>query len=157
MSEPSAPEKAECVAMSGKQAGAENAQRLHAYIAALRLGGRRLPSHGGKPDKSAIAVACGFNRQTLYNNPEAISLLDGAVKELGLEVENNAASGGKTEFLRQQVDKRDRRVRRLEELLDTRTAENQTLRRENKELKEKLRQYELVEEIMTTSGRRFRP
>jgi hypothetical protein len=157
MSEGTAPEKAGRVAISGKQAGAENSQRLRAYLAALRSGGRRLPSRGGKPDKSAIAVACGFNRQTLYNNPEAISLLDEAVKEFGLEGENNAAPGGKTEFLRRQVDKRERRVRRLEELLDTRNAENQTLRRENKELKEKLRQYELTEEIMTTSGRRFRP
>lgn len=144
---------------SGRQVGAENAQQLRNYITAVKASGGRLPSYKGKPDKSAIAIACRFNRQTLYNNPEAVSILEAAVEELGLEEEQHESvvTNPKATHLQRQVHRRDRRIQELEEHLEARIAENHAIKKENKELKEKLRQYAFIEEVMTTNGRRFRP
>lgn len=135
---------------NGRQVGADNVEKLRVYLSGLNPTGPRLPSRAGKPDKSAIALACGFNRQTLYNNPEAISLLDTAVEEIGLEEESGIIVDGKAAHMQQQMDKRDRRVQQLEEALQARVAEIQGL-------KEQLRQYAIMEEVMTANGRRFRP
>ena len=146
------------VGKSGRQVGAENAERLRVYLDELKTEGRRLPSRGGKPDKSAIATAAGFSRLTLYNNPEAISLLDDAVNEIGLESADVAPiTSGRALHLQQQLDRRDKRIQRLEELLASRTAEKEALARENKALKEELRRYSMMEEVITSSGRLFRP
>jgi peptidoglycan hydrolase CwlO-like protein len=151
--------KEEREAKSGQQVGAENAQQLRNYIRAIKANGGRLPSYKGKPDKSAIAMACRFNRQTLYNNPEAISILEAAVDDIGLEEERSESGDAnpKATHLQRQVDRRDRRIQELEEKLEARTAENQAVKKENKELKEQLRRYFLIEEVMSTNGRRFRP
>lgn len=141
---------------SGQQVGAENAERLRAYVSELRKKGARIPARNGKPDKSAIAIACGFNRQTLYNNPEAVALLKEAITEIGLDTVTPAADG-KALHLQQQMDLRDRRIQRLEQLLATRSAENSALRQENKELKEQLRQYKTLEEAISTTGRTYHP
>jgi regulator of replication initiation timing len=152
-------ETGEHEAKSGRQVGAENAQQLRNYISAIKANGGRLPSYKGKPDKSAIAMACRFNRQTLYNNPEAVSILEAAVEELGLEEERreSVVTNSKATHLQRQVDLRDRRIRELEGNLEARVAENNAIKKENKELKERLRQYAFIEEVMTTNGRRFRP
>jgi hypothetical protein len=142
---------------SGHQVGAENAQRLRAYISELRTKGVRIPVRNGKPDKSAIAIACGFNRQTLYNNPEAVALLNDAIIEIGVDTGTPPAAEGKALHLQQQMDLRDRRIQRLEQLLATRSAENSALRQENKELKEQLRQYKTLEEAISTTGRTYHP
>jgi hypothetical protein len=141
---------------SGQQAGAENVECLRAYIDHLKTTRGRLPSHKGKPDKSAIATACGFDRQTFYNNPEAKALLDKAVKEIGVGG-SPPQVGGRTEHLEQLMTTRDRRIQHLEERLQSRTVEVEDLRRENKKLKERLRQYEIADELMTTTGRKYRP
>lgn len=135
---------------NGRQVGAENAEKLRDYLSELKAKGGRLPSRGGKPDKSAISIACGFNRQTLYNNPEAITLLGTAVEEIGLEGGANVIADGKAAHMQQQMDRRDRRIQQLEETLQARVAEIQGL-------KEQLRQYAVIEEVMSTNGRRFRP
>jgi hypothetical protein len=141
---------------SGKQQGEENVKKLRQYVDALKSEGARLPSRNGNPDKSAIALAAGFSRLTLYNNPAAISLLEEAVEDVGLEGTPSPGSA-KADHLQHQVDRRERRIQRLEELLATKTAENEALRKENREIIEKLRQYSVMEEIMATSGRKFRP
>ncbi|MET0462598.1 MAG: hypothetical protein ABW007_05575 [Chitinophagaceae bacterium] len=150
-------EKPDRQAKSGQQIGAENAGKLRDYLEVLKSKGARLPSRDGKADKSAIAVACGFNRQTLYNNPEAVALLEQAVCDIGLEGGNVASVGGKIEHVQRRLDQRDRRIQQLEEKLTAKEAENVELRKEKRGLKEKLRQYEVLEEIMTTNGRRFIP
>jgi hypothetical protein len=152
-----APENLGRQAKSGQQIGAENAEKLRNYLEVLKSKGVRLPSRDGKADKSAIAVACGFNRQTLYNNPEAVALLEQAVCEIGLEDENVPPVGGKLEHVRRRLDQRDRRIQQLEEKLTAKEAENAELRKEKRGLKEKLHQYEVFEEIMTSNGRRFIP
>ncbi|HLL14268.1 MAG TPA: hypothetical protein VK388_04250 [Pyrinomonadaceae bacterium] len=141
---------------SGQQVGAENAERLRAYISELRTKGALIPARNGKPDKSAIAIACGFNRQTLYNNPEAVALLEKAAIEIGLD-NGTPLADGKALHLQQQMDLRDRRIQRLEQALATRNAENSALRQENKELKEQLRQYKTLEEAISTNGRTYHP
>jgi hypothetical protein len=150
-------EKPDRQAKSGQQIGAENAEKLSDYLAELKLKGAHLPSRNGKADKSAIALACGFNRQTLYNNPEAVALLEQAVHDIGLEDGNAPPGGGKIEHVQRRLDQRDRRIQQLEEKLTAKEAENAELRREKRDLKEKLRQYEIFEEVMTANGRRFIP
>lgn len=140
---------------SGQQRGVENVESLRAYLDDLRSKGGFLPSRKGKPDKSAIAIACGFDRQTFYNNPEAIALLEKAREEIGIG--DSHPPTGRTAHLEQLMTTRDRRIQHLEERLHTRTAEVEELRRENKELKERLRRYELAEEVMATTGRKYRP
>jgi hypothetical protein len=144
-------------AKSGQQIGVENAEKLRDYLTNLKSKGARLPSHYGKADKSAIAVACGFNRQTLYNNPEAVALIEQAVHDIGLEDGDVPSVSGKIEHVQRRLDQRDRRIQQLEEKLTTKEAENAELRREKRELKEKLRQYEIFEEVMTVNGRRIIP
>lgn len=141
---------------SGKQIGAENVERLRQYIDRLKSQGSRLPSHKGKPDKSAIAIASGFARLTLYNNQEAVALLNRAVEEIGLDGEAPGTDTRAT-HLQQQIDRRDRRVQRLEEQLAMKSAENEALRKEKRELEERLRQYSIFEETITSTGRMFRP
>ena len=51
---------------SGSAIGAENVDRLEQYLAALAREGRKLPERAGRPNLSAIALACGFDRQVLY-------------------------------------------------------------------------------------------
>lgn len=144
-------------AKSGQQIGVENVERLRGYLSELKAKGARLPSRNGKADKSAIAVACCFNRQTLYNNPEAVALLEQAVRDIGLEDGDAPSGGGKLEQVQRRLNQRDRRIQQLEEKLTIKEAENAALRREKRELKEKLRQYEIFEEVMTTNGRRLIP
>lgn len=142
---------------SGRQIGAEHVEKLRSYLDEMRSKAARLPSHGGKVDKSAVALSCGFDRQTLYNNAEAKALLEEAVVELGLDGHSQQVPDNRTAHLEQLMERRERRIQRLEEMLETRTAEVTELRHTNKLILEKLRQYEVLEEFMTTNGRRYRP
>jgi len=65
---------------SGFQVGAEYVERLKRYFADVASEGRPLPARGGKPNASAIALACGFDRQVLYKNPAAKELFDKAMR-----------------------------------------------------------------------------
>lgn len=49
---------------------------LRQYLSGLRSTGEPLPRRAGKPNKIAIAKACGFNRNVLYTRPALIELLD---------------------------------------------------------------------------------
>jgi hypothetical protein len=155
--------------MSGQQVGAENVKRLDEYLAELRSTGGKLPMRNGKPDKSTIAMACGFNRQTLYNNPAAVALIEGATDLLGTpdvevcgseesKVEGKERAGnGKAAHLQQQVDRVSRRIQRLEAKLQATTVERDDLKRQLGEKDELLRRYNIFEELITTNGRKFRP
>lgn len=126
---------------SGSALGAENVAHLKIYLESIEREGRRLPMRGGEVNRSAIALACGFDRQVLYKNPAAKEVLDAAVKKLGIaEPEEDADPVVKT-------DRRDERIRTLEQ-------QNASLRAEITGLREKLRRLEQVEDIMVTTGRR---
>jgi hypothetical protein len=126
---------------SGSTIGTENVAHLKTYLEAVEREGRGLPMRGGEVNRSAVALACGFDRQVLYKNPAAKELLDVAVKKLGL-----AEPGDEDEPV-VRTDRRDERIRTLEQ-------QNASLRAEMTGLREKLRRLEHVEDIMITSGRR---
>lgn len=52
-------------------------EAIQAYLDTLRLAGGPLPrSADGRPNKLAIAKACGVHRNILYNRPELMALLE---------------------------------------------------------------------------------
>lgn len=125
---------------SGAVLGAENVESLKKYLEALKAEGRPLPMRAGDLNLSAIALACGFNRQVLYKNPGAVALLD--------EARAPSAAGGEEDPKPvSRTDRRDRRIMSLEQ-------ENVSLRAENSGLREKLRRLQQVEDIMVGTGRR---
>lgn len=134
---------------SGAQIGAENVARLRAYLDRLSAAGEPLPRRAGKPNLSAIAIACGFDRQVLYKNPAAKSLLEEAAAKLG-EPEPSTGSEDAEEKPEQRTDRRDRRIMQLEQ-------QNASLRAENQTLRERLRRLQQLEEIMVRTGRRAAP
>lgn len=120
-----------------QQISEDNYRRLEAYIQRLREADIKLPSRGGKVNKTAVATACGFNRSTFVQNTRFETLINAAVQELGLEVPAKAAEADAS-------DKRDKaRVLVLEQQLAA-------VRSENYELRRKLARYEHA----TTTGRR---
>lgn len=134
-------------AKSGADIGAENANRLSEYLASLEAAGIGLPVRGGKPNMSAIAIACGFDRQVLYKNPAAAALLEGFISRHPI-----SGSGADTIVDREDkpaADKRDNRIRQLEQQLAAARAEVSGLR-------EELRRYRHVEEHAISTGRGVR-
>lgn len=134
---------------SGREVGTDNVERLREYLAELESKGVPLPTRGGEANLSAIALACGFNRQVLYVNEAARTLLAGAVAKAGLARD---AAGGDDETDEKPVTRTDRRDRRIHKL----EQENASLKAENAGLRERVRRLEHVEYIMM-SGRRVAP
>ncbi len=134
---------------SGVRIGAENVAALKAYLDRLAAAGERFPTRGGRPNLSAVAVACGFDRQVLYKNPAAKALVDAAVAGLGLAA-SEPEGVGEDEKPEPRTDRRDRRIMQLEQ-------QNASLRAENQSLRERLRRLEQVEEVMVLTGRRVAP
>jgi hypothetical protein len=92
---------------SGRAVGEENVTRLRSYLASLEQEGTGVPMSGGKPNLSAVALACGFDRQVLYKNPACRSLLEERCREIGgADVTAHRAAEGH--------DPRDKRIRELE-------------------------------------------
>ena len=120
-----------------QQISEENYRRLEEYVQRLREADLRLPSRGGKVNKTAVATACGFNRETFTQNKRFEKLLNDAVEELGLDIPAKAPETTSE-------DSRDKsRITALEQQLAA-------LRGENYELRRKLARYEHA----TTTGRR---
>ncbi|ACB81381.1 hypothetical protein Mpop_3230 [Methylorubrum populi BJ001] len=133
---------------SGPALGAENVEKLRAYLDDLRKRGLPLPSRGGEINLSAIALACGFNRQVFYVNEGARSLLaDAAARPAPGGADPDDVEGDEKPVTRS--DRRDRRIHQLEQA-------NAALRAENHGLRERLRRLEHVEAVMMT-GRRVAP
>lgn len=121
-----------------QQISEENYSRLEAYIQRLRDAALKLPSRGGKVNKTAVATACGFNRSTFVQNKRFETLINAAVQELGLEIPDTKAPEADAS------DKRDKaRILVLEQQLAA-------IRSENYELRRKLARYEHA----TATGRR---
>jgi hypothetical protein len=133
---------------SGAMTGAENVARLKAYLDRLAAAGEPFPARGGRPNLSAVAVACGFDRQVLYKNPAAKALVDAAVAGLGRTVEIDPAQPDEKPEPRS--DRKDRRIMQLEQ-------QNASLMAENQSLRERLRKLEQIEEVMVQTGRRVAP
>jgi hypothetical protein len=126
--------------MSRKKAQ-ENIDSLRAYLDSVNA----LPAQGGKVSIAAVATAAGIDRQALYRNPTAKTLLDSAVFEKGLVGIEPRASGDRSEAEKAL----ERQVRALE-------ARNAALMAENADLRSRIRKFEHIEQ-MTVEGKRVIP
>ncbi len=64
------------IAAARAEAGHPAVEALRSYLCDIQARGEQLPLRAGKPNKVAIARACGFARDVLYDNESAIELLD---------------------------------------------------------------------------------
>lgn len=126
-------------AASGREIGERHVEALRAYLERLEAADEPLPVRNGRTNLSAIAIACGFDRQTLYKNPTAKALLEAAIERNG-PVEAPPVQGDEPDQT-PKVDRRDRRILQLEQ-------HNAAPRAEVRGLREQLVRYRHVEEVM---------
>lgn len=131
---------------SGREIGVRHVETLQAYLERLRAVGEALPTRNGRLNLSAIAIACGFDRQTLYKNSAAKTLLQEAVDVLGLAQPQEEPAEALEATPK--TDGRDRRILQLEQ-------HNAALRAEIRGLREQLARYRHIEAVMV-SGRGVR-
>lgn len=144
---------------SGQQIGQENTDRLKAYLDSLRLAGLTVPQRKGRPNLSAIAAACGFDRQVLYHNPGATTLLSEAVKHdqadktatPGLECPGQSLE----ERLAARLQSRERRIAEVEGKLLAAHAEIEHLRKQVLQLEERNARLRHFEAHVLETGRRI--
>lgn len=129
---------------STQQIAKESIEALRHYIDALRKVGQGLPARNGKVSASAVALAMGVDRQTLYKNSGCRALLEAAAQELGLAPMETRDAGPTKD------DAKDRRIQTLE-------ARNATLQAEVEGLRQKLRHYQHIEQHLVETGRRVIP
>jgi hypothetical protein len=127
-----------------REIGSEHVAALRSYIEGLRTKGEGLPSRGGKLNISAVALACGFNREVIYQNPHCRALIQEAAKTIGLRG---------VECREEQVDagnvRLERRITQLEQ-------QNAALVAEVYELRRRLEQLRHIEEMLE-EGKRVIP
>ena len=129
---------------SSQQIGRESLEALQRYLEALRMQGKGLPSRNGKISPSAIALAVGLDRQTLYKNPHCRALLESATQELGLSgIESR-------EHRLSKDDGKDQRIQALETQVASLQAEVHGLRN-------RLAQFRHIEAHLIETGRRVIP
>jgi hypothetical protein len=131
--------------VSGKQQSffeisEEHHAKLLVYIERLREAGLKLPGRHGKVNKTAVARACGFARETFQQNPRFAATLEAAIVALGIEMPPADEAPARNSEERA-------RILQLEQQLSATRSENYELRR-------RLRRYEAVAEHMTATGRR---
>jgi uncharacterized protein YceH (UPF0502 family) len=124
-----------------QQISEENYAKLETYVERLQAAGLKLPSRGGRVNKTAVATACGFNRETFDQNARFEKRLMEAVEDLGLEPPKSAETSATT---RDSGDKA--RITALEQQVAS-------LRSENLELRHKVARYQ----HSTQTGRRVIP
>jgi hypothetical protein len=129
----------------------EYVARLENYLAGIDT----LPARAGKVNVSAVAEACGFDRQILYKNQTAKALLEKAVKDKGLAgIETRESS--KTEIHGEpmvpatKLREEQRRSAMLERRLSEMTARNA-------DLSTKIRRLQQIEDTLILQGRRASP
>lgn len=126
-----------------QQVSDDNLARLTGYIGRLRDAGLRLPAHAGSVNKTAVARACGFARETFQQNARFAATLDAAIEQLGIELPASEAAPE-----RNSDDKA--RILRLEQQLAASRSEAHELRR-------RIRRYDAIAEHMAATGRRVEP
>ncbi|WP_160010456.1 hypothetical protein [Rhizobium sp. 18055] len=124
---------------SSQAVSEQNYAKLLEYIERLRRAKLRFPEHGGKVNKTAVATACGFNRETFAQNARFERALNEGVDELGLQPREAMESAPQDAAIKA-------RITQLEQQLAA-------VRSENYELRRRLAQYD----HMTLTGRRVIP
>ena len=117
---------------SGREQGAENVAKLESYLSTVDS----IPERNGKANMSAIAEACGFDRQTLYKNPKAKQLLEEAIKKKGLK------------GVEIQEDKTPPEIAALERQISSLQQANSSLVAEVYELRSKLKRFNHIEDML---------
>jgi hypothetical protein len=136
---------------SGQQRGADNVESLTRYLHELDQTGEMIPLNPDSgPNYSEIARHCGFGRQVFYTNEKVRALVEQRIQRFA-----ESRESPKVRRALHKVDAQDRQIQRLEERVATLSAEVDALRQQNRELQERLRQYELIEETMDVG--RYRP
>jgi hypothetical protein len=92
---------------NSRQIGEDNLCKLQNYIASLESAGKKFPSRAGNPNVSAIASACGFDRQVIYKNDKCKKLFEDSIRDIGIADINDSVAGPA-------FDPRDRQIRQLE-------------------------------------------
>ncbi len=128
---------------SGAAIGADNLEALRRYLEGLEEDGHPLPRRANEPNRTAIAKACGFDRQVLYQNPGARDLLD------EYEIEDRKRHLDKLQQAEIQRESRSK-VDKERSDLERRVLE---LEAENARLRSELERFAAIERLMTTSGR----
>ncbi|PWL19816.1 MAG: hypothetical protein DCO81_07705 [Candidatus Aquiluna sp. XM-24bin5] len=129
---------------SGIELGREHAARLEAYLAEID----RLPSRAGKPNMTAIARACGFDRQVLYKNPTCASMLEAALEECGLDAPEARNDQEGTELVPAS------KLREAEQRNSSLEKKISEMRARIVGLEALLRRREIIDEELTSRGRR---
>lgn len=129
--------------LSGVQKGQRHLDRFKQVLTELV----HLPSRNGRVNMTALAAACGFDRQVLYKNPGVRAHLEAAALNQTLcipESRHSTERSGDADDARLQA-----RILQLEQRAVALGAENAELRR-------RLRQYEHIEEHLLETGRRIK-
>jgi hypothetical protein len=126
---------------SGRERGEQNCARFREYLLGLKASGASLPNRDGDLDITAISKASGIARNAFYTNSRIKAML-------------REANGQNPEFSAPQLAQassaaKDRRILRLEQELAAARAEIE-------ELRNRLVQLQVVEEVIT-QGRRVIP
>ena len=136
---------------NGQQRGAENVESVAEYLDQLDTTGGMVPLNpDGGPNYSEIARHCGFGRQVFYTNEKARALVEQRIQRF---TESHASQQVRNAL--HKVDAQDRHIQRLEEKVATLSAEVEALHQQNRDLRECLRQYEVMEEVLDVG--RYRP
>ena len=127
--------------MRGEQGAIRNITKLKAYIEGLKSAGCQLPQVGGKPNLSRIAKDCGFGRGVLYDNQDAIKILEKEIGDLGLETPQKYLERGIVSVTKidpnSLIAAKEREIKRLQQNLAALAAENTDLRKKNRILASK--------------------
>lgn len=147
---------------SGQQIAKENVEKVQAYVEGLKRRGEQIPTRGGQPNWTAIALTCGFSRGVFYDNDNARAVIEKAFEDEKLKPQlhdksETSAEGGRAAHTQKKLEGSERHAQRLEERLAVKTAENEALKRRNRELEERLRKLSAFEEVMAASGKRYIP
>ncbi len=140
--------------LSGQEKGAEHFEAFKRWVAELTDADARAMVRGGQLNRSEICKAVGCARSVLQQNPrvkQALGELEDGLRERG--VLPQAQQHDKELPLRaigqlQQATDRER-LKQLE-------VENASLRAALTEMRKRLQRYEVLDELLATSGRRPR-
>lgn len=136
-------------AKSGSALGRKNAARLEDYLASID----HLPVRAGRINVTAVARACGFDRQVLYTNPACRALLKAAAsKERGVggEATQSVLSGEESMVPLKKLREAERRVGTLEKKVSE-------LRARIVGLETRLRRQDTIENELIARGLRAMP
>ncbi len=152
------------------QAGKENERKWEEYWNGLRAQGKYLPVKvNGEVNITQVGRDSNIGRENLYKNPNIYPKLLAAISETieaqrteSTKVNPTSGISAATERKREdaaqkQVEIRDRRIKDLEEKLAVLTAENYELRSEIKILNDEKTRFELIENMISETGRRILP